>query len=324
LALEEVLKFSVCIPTVREHTLATAVRSIKGQTHRDWVLTVVGQGDNPRLRELTKAVAAGDPRIRYVHIDESGASVARNAAMALADGDAWAFTDDDCEADPDWLTTLARCFEAGPSVGLVGGSVIEAAKTRRGFSICPAVYPPDGVYDPVATGGNPPAGWDWIGANFAILAGVAKRAGNFDAFLGPGAVFPIAEDTDYKLRLEAMGVRMRAAPAAVITHTHGRRYGLAQRRKFAENYARGNGGLAGKLTLMGDPRGAQWASMTKAEWREAIKRPYLLPGKITRIRNFMNAYHRCLHEFHVVDGLLVRNTATARMPLSAETLRPAR
>ena len=117
---------------------------------------------------------------------------------------------------------------------------------------------------------------------------------------------------------------MWSAPEAVINHTHGRRYGLASRRQFAENYARGNGGLAGKQTLMGDPRGEQWASQTRAEWRDTIRKPYLLPAKVSRIRNFMQAYHRCLDEFHVVDGLLVKNKESAPAPAKPAGLRAAR
>ena len=306
------MKFSVCIPTLRGHTLGAAVRSLRLQTYQDWTLTVVGQGADASLRAVTEEAAPGDPRIRYLHIEECGASLARNAAMDIADGDIWAFTDDDCEADPEWLATLATAFEDDPSVGLVGGSVIESPKERRGVSICPAVYPPDVTYDPAAMDRTPPPGWDWIGANFAIRADVARRTGPMDIHLGPGGAFPIAEDTDYKLRLEAMGIRMRSAPAAIIKHTHGRRYGLGPRRRFASNYASGNGGLAGKLTLMGDPRGREWLQQTKAEWREALHRPYLLAAKIGRIRNFVSAYNTCVREFEVVEGVLVRRSATAR------------
>ena len=40
-----------------------------------------------------------------------------------------AFTDDDCEADPDWLEVIAGYFEREPDLGLLGGAVIAPPST---------------------------------------------------------------------------------------------------------------------------------------------------------------------------------------------------
>ena len=56
---------------------------------------------------------------------------------------------------------------------------------------------------------------------------MAKRLGTFDECLGAGADFPAAEDTDYKLRLEAAGIRMLTTPRAAVVHTYGVRKGWA-------------------------------------------------------------------------------------------------
>lgn len=300
------MKFSVCVPASRPDTLAATIRSIQRQTYRDWELMVVGQGDDSAIRAVTGRFAEYDARVRFLHTDRRGASAARNAGMAAGDGDIFAFTDDDCEAREDWLETFAARFRAYPDVGLVGGAVVAPPKRRPGPSICPAVYPVEAVYDPAAMECSAPRGWDWIGANHAFRREVAERAEGYDEHLGPGAIFPVAEDTDLKLRLEALGVKMLSTPQAVVWHTYGHRYGIGPRLRFSRNYSRGNGGLAGKLTLLGDPRGEEWVRLHRREIRQVAARPYLLASKVIRVRNFMDAYRQCLRDFRVEGGLLVR------------------
>ncbi|GAB4334418.1 MAG: glycosyltransferase family 2 protein [Dehalococcoidia bacterium] len=306
------MKFSVCVPASRPDTLAATIRSIQRQTYRDWELIIVGQGDDATIRAVTEAFAGEDRRIRFLHTHRLGASAARNAGMAAGDGEVFAFTDDDCEAREDWLEAIAEKFEAHPDAGLVGGAVVAPPKRRRGPSICPAVYPVEAMYDPVAMRRRPPAGWDWIGANHAFRRAVAELVGGYDEHLGPGATFAVAEDTDLKLRLESLGIKMLSTPDAVVRHTYGHRYGIGPRLRFSKNYARGNGGLAGKLTLAGDPRGEEWVRLHRREIGLVAKRPYLVASKVLRVRNFMEAYRQCLREFRVEGGLLVRRALPER------------
>ena len=84
-----------------------------------------------------------------------------------------------------------------------------------------------------------------------MRAGLAAVVGPWDEHLGAGAEFPAGEDTDYKLRLEALGVRMLATPRSVIHHSSGRRVAREAWRS-QRNYAFGNGALAAKLTLADD------------------------------------------------------------------------
>src|SRR5437868_5929993 len=83
-------------------------------------------------------------------------------------------------------------------------------------------------------------GWGRIGANFALRASVAARIGFFDEQLGAGTALPAGEDTDYMLRMEAAGVKMRCTPRAVVHHSYGRRFGLKALLANSRNYARGN------------------------------------------------------------------------------------
>jgi len=299
------MKFTVVIAAFREDTVGCAIASIARQTWTDWELVVVTQGDRERTRAVAARFAEREPRIRSLHIADAGTSRARNAGIAAGSGDVVALIDDDCEARADWLEVMAEYLGAHPEVGLVGGSVVAPPALQRGISVCPEVILSESVYDSRATPHRPPAGWDWIGCNVGIRRQTIEASGAFDAYLGPGTDFPAGEDTDYKLRLEALGVPMGASPRLVVNHTYGRRYGLRAALRNSRNYAYGNGGLAGKLTLLGDPRGREWLDETRHECLTAwLTRPARLPKDLNRLRNYVGAYRLCCHRYRAKGGML--------------------
>ena len=317
---EQVLTLSVCIATVRPETLGDAIRAIRAQTWTQWELLVVGQGDETTLREATLVASGGDSRVRFVYLGSRGLSRARNVAVAQARGQIVAFTDDDCEPDPLWLATLARCFSGDPTLGVVAGAVLAPPPSRPGPTLCPSWQPLYGRYDPVASGGRPPPTWNWIGANVAMRREVLARNGEFDNLLGSGSLFPAAEDTDYKLRLEAAGVRMLVTPEAIVLHTHGRRYGLHSVLQSSRAYARGNGALAAKLTLQGDPRGRQWLRATQRDcllkWLHQ-RRPQRLAADLLRLYHYQWAYVHCTRSYRAdaATGTLRARTTPWDTPL---------
>lgn len=299
------LPISICIPTTRSETVGAAIRAVRRQTWTDWELIVFGQGPRDVLEAAVVAAAEGDARVRYIQLEGRGLSLARNAALEHVAGAAVAFTDDDCEPQPGWLESMARAFLDDPRIGLVGGAVLVPKSLGR-MASCPTVSPAEALYDPAEHPRQPPAGWDWIGANFAIRRSVARQLGNFDECLGAGADFPAAEDTDYKLRLEAAGVRMLTTPRSAVIHTFGVRRGWAILRS-QQNYATGNGGMAGKLTLLGDARGEQWLEETRSQsLQESRTAPHRALRSLRRLHFFSEAYRRCVRDYRVVGGNLSR------------------
>lgn len=304
------MRISVCVPATRPATVGATIRSIQAQTVSDWEMLVVGQGDDHQVRQVVETVAGADPRLRYIHIDTRGSSRARNAAMKAASGEILAMTDDDCEARSDWLAVLTRAMADEPDVALVGGALIAPPGAPVRPARCPCLMPADVLYDPIAHEGHPPAGWDWIGANFAVRQEVVERLGGFDEYLGVGADFPCAGDSDYKSRMEALGLKMRSTPRAVVYHTSGWRYGWRAVLALQRRYARGMGGLAAKLTLLGDPRGSQWLQTTRRDrlmrWLQR-RQPHRLPTDLRILWHACDAYEQCLHNYRVnARGLLVQ------------------
>ncbi len=299
------MKVSVVIPAVRANVVRTAIDAVRRQTRTDWELIIVGQGTDTSVRAVTDSVTAVDPRVRYVHLDKRGASCARNAGVRAAKNEIIAFTDDDAEADEHWLAAIVERFERYPDIGGVSGSVIPPSKSSYALGTCPIlVAPPEYVYDP-ATHQEPPDDWDWISCNVSFRRSAMELVGPFDELLGPGADFPIAEDTDYKLRLVTAGVKMASTPDATVLHTYGYRTGVRAMAHISQRYAYGNGGLAGKLTLMNDKRGEEWIQAAREQkFFEGWKSPYRLPVNMRRWHYTIAGYRHCIDNYRVVNNLL--------------------
>lgn len=294
------MKLTVCIPTVRPTTLAYAVQSILAQTWPDWELLIVAQGQDPDLERVCEDLRQRDSRIRYVHLERKGLSRARNAGLGAATGDIVAFTDDDCEAAPDWLATLATLFAQHPQVGMIGGALVAPPVSRWKLESCLSVTPAETLYDP-ASGQQAPVGWGWVGANFAIRKSLVDQVGLFDEWLGVGSPsFPAAEDVDYNMRALAAGVSVLCSPTVVVRHTYGARRGVKQYLRLTEAYARGNAGLDGKLTLAGNPHGSASAShRLRRAVGETLRsgKLYKLPIEVAEALVYRAAYRQCLREY---------------------------
>jgi glycosyltransferase involved in cell wall biosynthesis len=303
------MRVSVCIAATRAESIGAAVRSVVAQSHHDWELIVVAQG--PATDAIARAVreALGRGEGRVVGDRGRGASRARNVAVAASTGDLIAMIDDDCEAAPHWLESIVARVEGDPAVGLVAGTVVAPPKDRRGFGNCPSCFPEDVRYEPASAGHRRPDGFDCIGANFAFTRAAADVIGPFDEYLGPGARFPVAEDTDFQWRAVEHGIVMQGAPEAVVHHTHGWRYGLRALWRHQHAYARGNGGYAGKLTLLGEPWGArvlrEHRRMVTRDWWEQ-RNAAALPIAARRYILYAAAYRECLSSFTVDSRALLR------------------
>lgn len=86
---EGVPLLSVIMPVFNaKRTLATAVRSILGQSYHNLELILVDDGSHDGSFELARALAAQDKRVRVLRQAENGgAYVARNAGLAVARGE---------------------------------------------------------------------------------------------------------------------------------------------------------------------------------------------------------------------------------------------
>jgi glycosyltransferase involved in cell wall biosynthesis len=250
---------SVVVGTTRSGTLKYLVQSIIRQEYENWELIILEQGNDPKLKVEVRETLALDCRIQAYNMDGFGLSKARNLGIKAARGDVIAFTDDDCEADPRWLASIAECFQAEPEVGIVAGNVVAPKASAFSISTCPSAQVREYIYRPSQLNYHAPPFFYFIGANFSVSSSALAVIGLFDEILGVGSEFSAGEDTDFCLRAEALNIAMWTTPRSIIYHTYGRRSGIRQVLKHQKAYARGKGALIGKLTLMNHRLAKEWS-----------------------------------------------------------------
>ena len=137
--------FSVIMPTWNsDRFVRAAVASVQAQTRGDWELLVHDDRSEDATPELLGTMAAADPRIKPVYAAvNSGAAVARNAALGRATGARVAFLDSDDEWLPHKLEAQATfmdergaalsfgCYETMDEAGRGTGRVVDAGAPRR-------------------------------------------------------------------------------------------------------------------------------------------------------------------------------------------------
>ena len=298
-----------------------AVRSVVLQTFGDWDLIVVGQGDADALGAETRRAAAGDPRVRYVHLDRRGASAARNAGADRSIGEIVVFMDDDCEARQDWLATIDKCFT--DDIGLVGGAVEAPPKDHALFAVCPWMIPPDTIYIPQDSDGILPQGSHVLSANMAVRRKDFEYVGGFDECLGTGSGFGGGEEHDLVLRLARRRVQIRTTPDSVVCHSGGYRYGLRSVYSHRRDRLRGDGALAGKWALLTsdgavtDIRAKVWS---EARTQLGTIRIRQLPMGALRVFHYLNSYRECLMGYTVCMAPSADPATAVLRRLSADPL----
>jgi GT2 family glycosyltransferase len=153
-------------------------------------------------------------RLRLHRQPNAGPAAARNAGAALARGELLAFTDDDCQPEPDWLDALGNRAVHAP-YHMIGGVTVNAL--------------PDNVYSSASQQlisylyeyserQRPGARWRGFFAsnNLAVPRSGFERLGGFDE------AFPLAagEDRDFCERWAGHGLPMLLAPDARVRHAH--------------------------------------------------------------------------------------------------------
>ena len=111
------MKFSVITPVYNGAAhLATAVRVLQEQTFTDWECVIVEDGSTDGTAELADRLAAEEPRLRVIHKENGGVSLARNRGLDEARGDWIVWLDADDAYVPDALARLDALTRAHPEV----------------------------------------------------------------------------------------------------------------------------------------------------------------------------------------------------------------
>jgi GT2 family glycosyltransferase len=198
---------------------------------------VVDDSAGPEIGRVAAAAPAA-AAVEVVRAHGRGPSSARNAGAGAARGRYVAFTDDDCEPAPRWLTEFERALEANPGAAAGG-------RTRNGVTGDSAAAASQLVIDAVHAQFNrdPAAPRFFASYNVAFPAAAFRDLGGFDER------FRYAEDRELCARWVASGHRFVHAPDALVLHM--RR--LALRDFWRQHYGYGRGAWTFARARAGDP-----------------------------------------------------------------------
>ncbi len=176
--------FSVIIPMYRGDYIEKIIGKLNQQTYRDFEVIIVDSGKERReaIRSLCNF------RLKYIFKSDIGAARARNVGIQNASGKIVAFTDDDCQPDPDWLENAGKYFEDYAIAGLEGSIYTDEDKIN------------DPKYRIVSNKGI--EGIGFMTANLFIRLNILKMIEGFDVrFDKPH----FREDTDLAWRAQKHG-----------------------------------------------------------------------------------------------------------------------
>ncbi|HWA87439.1 MAG TPA: glycosyltransferase family A protein, partial [Opitutus sp.] len=183
--------------------IATALESVRAQTHSDWEIIVVEDGSHDATRDIVARFAASCPqRVVYENLGENrGVAAARNRLLELARGATLAFLDADDTWECGHLAAALARIAAGADLVVSGVRTFDLVHQHRLEDVA---APPALVRDPVLTLFQRSA----IITSSAVVfrSELAHRAGRFDPTLR------IGEDRDYWLRCALALGRFQTTP----------------------------------------------------------------------------------------------------------------
>jgi GT2 family glycosyltransferase len=175
-------------------------------------MIIVDQSTEPHP-EFTAIKTKRSCEIRYIHSKIVGVSAGRNLGIRSARYKILIFIDDDMFVKPDWFSHLVRAvIKAGPPSVVTGQVLLGESEVPGGKAPSISEEQQSAVYkgrigkDVLYTG------------NMGAYRSVFNHVGFFDERLGPGTIFPAAEDSDLGYRLLELGHCICYVPEAIVYH----------------------------------------------------------------------------------------------------------
>jgi O-antigen biosynthesis protein len=231
----------------RHEALAATLESVFECEWRSFDVVVVDSGTRAGSVDFLRERFGAHPQLRCVEEPREGVSFARNAGLAVAQGEIVAFTDEGAEVDEGWIRALVGALEetgaqcvTGPALPLeletpaqalaagLTGSTNES--TPRTLSVA------DNAAERLAVRVAEQLG---PGLNVAVRADTLRALGGFDPALGPGTVARGAEDLDLYIRLLKAGHTVGFQPDALVWRGLPRDLAAAKRAAFARGMSIG-------------------------------------------------------------------------------------
>jgi len=184
--------------------IAACLKAIASMDGGPYETIVVDDGS---IDGTTRIVSEKFPSVRLLSISPSGLSAARNFGAANASGEIFAFTDDDCEPDAEWIVRLDRAFR-NPSIAAAGGpNLPPPARNSDEAIICASPGAPSHVLLEDTRAEHLP------GCNISVRREAFEKIGGFDPDFRTAG-----DDVDFCWRLRDAGLELAFVPGAFVWH----------------------------------------------------------------------------------------------------------
>lgn len=186
-------------------TIDDCLQSLSALTYPRYEVIVVNDGS----RDDTSARAKRHAGVRVIDIANGGLSAARNLGLAEATGEIVAYTDADVRVDPDWLSHLVQPLLSSRFVGSGGPNLVPQDDPWTAQCVARSPGGPTHVLLDDRVAEHVP------GCNMAFRRDALLSIGGFNpVYLRAG------DDVDVCWRLQAKGLEIGFAPAALVWHHH--------------------------------------------------------------------------------------------------------
>lgn len=217
------LDLSIVIATHnRSASLARLIEGLAGQVNAPPFEVIIG--DNGSCDETFEVIERARTRlsIRCVREDRPGKSRALNAAIKLARGDLFVFTDDDVLPRPDWLAQLYAAARQFQKYNIFGGRIdVDLAAVpawiQKSFNLMgplTSAHDNGSAFVPYGYGTYP------FGPNMAIRRHLLKGVSSpFPVYIGPGTSQPVGDESFFLVQFSPAHADDRLfVPSASVFH----------------------------------------------------------------------------------------------------------
>lgn len=141
------VRVSVIMPVYNvEGYVRRAVQSMLAQDFADLELICVDDGSRDASGRILDEMAAQDDRMRVIHQKNGGAPAARNAAMAVAQGEYFYFCDADDWAEPNMLSRMVQRADETQAEYVITGYYVDTYSDDEHF-VTTHVHRPDALLE---------------------------------------------------------------------------------------------------------------------------------------------------------------------------------
>ncbi len=126
------LSFVIPVYKIKEEYLKKCIESICKQTNGDFEAIFVDDGSPDNCGQICEEYTTEDKRIRVIHQENQGVSVARNTGIYAAESDWIAFVDGDDWVEDDFVETVLPYLEKiNTDVLVYAANIVSSEKTER-------------------------------------------------------------------------------------------------------------------------------------------------------------------------------------------------